>query len=191
MLNLLSSTAPNACLSLATSAWPWTATDYSSFAAAKPYAALYCRRRSRSKLFPRQKLVRFTTVGGVASKTDDFSSTNKGTNKDLSSSGTSSSNDVEQLLAFGRRLILENDATSAVQKFERAVNLAPRSAVAKSELGRALVRCGRPVDGFNSLIAAFEIDSLCPGVKDGFREYYRAEIEASFLCVPDLILVFV
>lgn len=86
---------------------------------------------------------------------------------------------VQQLLALGRRYAVAGNLLSAVQEFERAVNLAPRSAAAKVELGRALVQYGKPEQGFNSLVAAFEIDSLCSGVKDGFREYYRAEIEAS------------
>lgn len=86
---------------------------------------------------------------------------------------------VEDLLAIGRRHILANDHALAVGIFELAVELAPRSAVAKVELGRALVRAGKAGEGFNILVGAFEIDSLCPGVKDGFREYYRAEIEAS------------
>lgn len=87
---------------------------------------------------------------------------------------------VEDLLAIGRRA---NDHALAVEIFERAVELAPRSAVAKVELGRALVRAGKTGEGFNILVGAFEIDSLCPGVKDGFREYYRAEIEASTVTV--------
>lgn len=86
---------------------------------------------------------------------------------------------VEDLLGFGRRHTLTGDLASAAQQFQRAVDLAPRSAVCKAELGRALVRQGKRGDGFHSLVAAFEIDSLCPGVKDGFLEYYRAEIEVS------------
>eukprot|EP00904_Undaria_pinnatifida_P003604 jgi/Undpi1/13244/HiC_scaffold_8.g02906.m1 len=85
---------------------------------------------------------------------------------------------VEDMLAIGRRHTLAGDLPSATQQFQRAVELAPRSALCKAELGRALVRQGKPGDGFSSLVAAFEIDSLCPGVKDGFLEYYRAEIEA-------------
>lgn len=92
------------------------------------------------------------------------------------SSGNSSS-DFDDLLVLGRRHALANDDALAVGVFERAVELAPRSAVAKVELGRALVRTGKAGEGFNMLVGAFEIDSLCPGVKDGFQEYYRAEIE--------------
>lgn len=94
------------------------------------------------------------------------------------SSSSANSAAEEQLLALGRHHTLEGDLESAVRQFELAVSEAPRSAVCKAELGRALVRLGRPGDGFNCLVAAFGIDSLCPGVKDGFREYYRAEIEA-------------
>ena len=85
----------------------------------------------------------------------------------------------DQLLALGRRHAQDGDLQSAVLQFERAASQAPRSAVCKVELGRALVRVGRPEEGFSCLVDAFGIDSLCPGVKDGFLEYYRAEIEAS------------
>lgn len=85
----------------------------------------------------------------------------------------------EQLLAIGHQHTLEGNLDSALRQFELAASQAPRSAVCKAELGRALVRLGRSADGFNCLVTAFGIDSLCPGVKDGFREYYRAEIEAS------------
>lgn len=85
----------------------------------------------------------------------------------------------EQLLALGRRLAQDGDLESAVLQFERAAGQAPRSAVCKVELGRALVRVGRSDEGFNCLVDAFGIDSLCPGVKEGFLEYYRAEIEVS------------
>lgn len=88
-------------------------------------------------------------------------------------------NAQEQLLASGRRFAQDGDLESAVLQFERAASQAPRSAVCKVELGRALVRAGRPDEGFNCLVDAFGIDSLCPGVKDGFLEYYRVEIEAS------------
>ncbi|CAB1106042.1 GT41 [Ectocarpus sp. CCAP 1310/34] len=85
---------------------------------------------------------------------------------------------TERLLALGRQQTQAGDLESAVYQFERAASQAPRSAVCQTELGRALVRLGRGQEGFNCLVAAFGIDSLCPGVKDGFREYYRAEIEA-------------
>ncbi|CAM9951401.1 unnamed protein product, partial [Ectocarpus sp. 13 AM-2016] len=85
---------------------------------------------------------------------------------------------TERLLALGRQQTQAGDLESAVYQFERAASQAPRSAVCQIELGRALVRLGRGQEGFNCLVAAFGIDSLCPGVKDGFREYYRAEIEA-------------
>lgn len=85
----------------------------------------------------------------------------------------------EELLAPGRQYALAGDLESAVIHFERAATQAPRSAVCKAELGRVLVRLGRAEEGFNSLVDAFGIDSLCPGIKDGFREYYRAEIQAS------------
>ncbi|CAM9781539.1 unnamed protein product, partial [Ectocarpus sp. 12 AP-2014] len=84
---------------------------------------------------------------------------------------------TERLLALGRQQTQAGDLESAVYQFERAASQAPRSAVCQIELGRALVRLGRGQEGFNCLVAAFGIDSLCPGVKDGFREYYRAEIE--------------
>lgn len=87
------------------------------------------------------------------------------------------SNAEDQLLALGRRHAQDGDLESAVLQFERAASRAPRSAVCKVELGRALVRVGRPEEGFSCLVDAFGIDSLCPGVKDGFLEYYRAEIE--------------
>ena len=89
---------------------------------------------------------------------------------------------VEDLLAVGRRRTQADDLASATRQFQRAVDLAPRSAVCRAELGRALVRQGKRGDGFSSLVAAFEIDSLCPGVKDGFLEYYRAEIEVRHCC---------
>ncbi|CAM9927499.1 unnamed protein product, partial [Ectocarpus fasciculatus] len=85
---------------------------------------------------------------------------------------------TEELLALGRRQTQAGDLEAAIYQFERAASQAPRSAVCQTELGRALVRLGRGQAGFNCLVAAFGIDSLCPGVKDGFREYYRAEIEA-------------
>ncbi|CBJ28382.1 UDP-N-acetylglucosamine--peptide N-acetylglucosaminyltransferase, family GT41 [Ectocarpus siliculosus] len=85
---------------------------------------------------------------------------------------------TERLLALGRQHTQAGDLESAVYQFEQAASQAPRSAVCQTELGRALVRLGRGQEGFNCLVAAFGIDSLCPGVKDGFREYYRAEIEA-------------
>lgn len=88
-------------------------------------------------------------------------------------------NAEEQLLALGRRHAQDGDLESAILQFERAASQAPRSAACKVELGRALVQVGRAEEGFDCLVAAFGIDSLCPGVKDGFREYYRAEIEAS------------
>lgn len=89
------------------------------------------------------------------------------------------SNAEDQLLALGRRHAQAGDLDSAVLQFESAASQAPRSAACKVELGRALVRVGRPAEGFNCLVDAFGIDSLCPGVKEGFREYYRVEIEAS------------
>lgn len=101
----------------------------------------------------------------------------------LNISSANSAAAEEQLLALGRRYTLGGDLESAVRQFELAASQAPRSAVCKAELGRALVRLGRRADGFNCLVAAFGIDSLCPGVKDGFREYYRAEIEASLRCM--------
>lgn len=73
-----------------------------------------------------------------------------------------------------------DELTENVELLQSAVDLNPRSAVARAELGRALVRVGKAAQGFESLVAAFEIDSLCPGAKDGFREYYHAEIEASW-----------
>ncbi|CAN0429024.1 unnamed protein product, partial [Hapterophycus canaliculatus] len=69
----------------------------------------------------------------------------------------------EELLALGRQYALAGDLESAVRQFERAANQAPRSAVCKAELGRALVRLGRAEEGFNSLVDAFGIDSLYPG----------------------------
>lgn len=97
--------------------------------------------------------------------------------------------DTERLLALGRQQTKAGDVESAVYQFERAASQAPRSAVCQTELGRALVRLGRGQEGFNCLVTAFGIDSLCPGVKDGFREYYRAEIEVRpVMCVSLCLL---
>lgn len=93
----------------------------------------------------------------------------------------------EELLARGRQHALAGDLESAVRQFEWAASQSPRSALCKAELGRALVKLGRAEEGFNSLVDAFGIDSLCPGIKDGFREYYRAEIEASFFGVAGFV----
>ncbi|CAN0457701.1 unnamed protein product, partial [Scytosiphon promiscuus] len=95
----------------------------------------------------------------------------------------------EELLALGRRHALAGDLESAVRQFDRAASLVPRSALCKAELGRALVRLGRADEGFNSLVDAFGIDSLCPGIKDGFREYYRSQIEASSLSALFFLLL--
>lgn len=82
-----------------------------------------------------------------------------------------------RFLELGCAYNAEGHISAAVEVFRRAVELVPRSAVARAELGRALVRCGLRSEGFESLVASFELDSFCPGVKDGFVEYYRAEIE--------------
>lgn len=82
-----------------------------------------------------------------------------------------------KLMDLGRSHATAGNPEYAVQAFENAVALEPRSALARADLGRALVLSGRRSKGFDSLVAAFEIDSFCPGVKDGFREYYEAEIE--------------
>lgn len=86
---------------------------------------------------------------------------------------------MEELLDTGRRYSLINDFSNAVQVFRQAANLDPRSAVALSVLGRALVHDGKAAEGFEMLISAFELDSLCPGLKEGFRDYYRFEIQVS------------
>lgn len=83
-------------------------------------------------------------------------------------------------MILGRSHTTAGNLESAVQAFEHAVALEPRSASARADLGRALVRSGQRSKGFDSLVAAFEIDSFCPGVKDGFREYYEAELEVRF-----------
>lgn len=80
-------------------------------------------------------------------------------------------------MILGRSHATAGNPKSAVQAFQQAVALEPRSASARADLGRALIRSGKRSKGFDSLVAAFKIDSFCPGVKDGFREYYEAEIK--------------
>lgn len=86
---------------------------------------------------------------------------------------------MEELLDAGRRYSSINDFSHAIEVFRQAANLDPRSAMALSELGRALVHDGKAAEGFETLICAFELDSLCPGLKEGFRDYYRIEIQVS------------
>lgn len=87
---------------------------------------------------------------------------------------------VDELIALGQQHVLADELESAVRAFEHAEKLAPCSVVVKAELGRALVRSGRREAGFNILVDAFKIDSLYTGIKDGFREYYRVEIEVGY-----------
>lgn len=84
---------------------------------------------------------------------------------------------AKDLLVIGRARLLAGDTSSSLEMFRRAADLDPRNCTAKVELGRALIACGMRMEGFESLVAAFQLDSLCPGAKDAFREYYRAEIE--------------
>lgn len=93
------------------------------------------------------------------------------------SSTTLSTETYGQLIILGRSHATAGNPKSAVQAFQQAVALEPRSASARADLGRALIRSGKRSKGFDSLVAAFKIDSFCPGVKDGFREYYEAEIK--------------
>lgn len=82
-----------------------------------------------------------------------------------------------------RSLATENSSSSMLKTLQRRVDLEPTNCISRVELGRALVACGRRTEGFESLAVAFELNSLCPGVKDGFREYYQAEIDVSFILV--------
>lgn len=99
---------------------------------------------------------------------------------------SSAPEDQNELLGLGRSYISRNDTASAVEAFRSAVKMNPHSAMALSELGRALVRDGKTDEGFSTLIAAFELDSLCPGLKDGFREFYQAGIKVNIQDLANL-----
>lgn len=150
-------------------AWPWLNSHHHA-SACTVKEAMATTHRTR---------VLLCSVSPLGYDDDDSSAAAAGAAGRLTTSSVNANSATEeQLLALGRHHTLEGNLESAVRQFELAASEAPRSAVCKAELGRALVRLGRPADGFNCLVAAFGIDSLCPGVKDGFREYYRAEIEA-------------
>lgn len=85
----------------------------------------------------------------------------------------------ENLLALGCRCSSSSDFSSAVEVLRRAVDENPRSAMALSQLGLALLRDGAAAEGFECLVAAFKVDPFCAGLKDAFREYYLAGIEVS------------
>ncbi|CAM9655738.1 unnamed protein product, partial [Choristocarpus tenellus] len=85
---------------------------------------------------------------------------------------------IGSLLAKGCRELRDGDYDHATETYSIAVMLESRSAEAHCGLGKALIAAGNRTDGFESLVTAFQLDSLLPEVKDGFREYYRKEIEA-------------
>ncbi|CAN0256300.1 unnamed protein product, partial [Discosporangium mesarthrocarpum] len=91
--------------------------------------------------------------------------------------GGAEGDELTSLLQKGWQKLESGDHDGAVSSYDLAAGLDPSSAAARCGLGRALIRKGRLEEGFESLLIAFGQDSLCPGVKDGFREYYRKEIE--------------
>lgn len=62
--------------------------------------------------------------------------------------------------------------TSTIVHLQKYLDMHPRSAIHHAKLGALLLADGDLEGGFGSLVTAFQLDSLCPGVKDGFRRYY-------------------